>query len=458
MANRARLSWTDRYGVLLMGFLAAQAIGGKGFAYIGVPPLFVTELVLGLGLAVMLNTRCVIASMLTVPSLCLTALIILSIARTAPFVPAYGVDALRDSVLVLYALFGFIAATLLLQRPDRLIGTVAFLRWFTGIFVYLGPAVFLFSAFMMPQLPALLTNSPGLPTIRAGELGVHLSGCALMALLGLRPARPVWLCALILGILTVTSQNRGGMLAIMVPVALALPFSRAWPRVVTMGMAGVALLGLAYAADLQVPSLSGTEKPFAGERQLDARQVVDNVLSLVIPTDDAQLDDTKMFRQMWWRKIYGYTFEGPYFWTGKGFGVNLAVDDGFVVGDPNAPPLRSPHNSHMNVLARTGVPGFALWITFMITWFGTMTGWASRAWRRGDTEWGNLMFFVACYWLANVINASFDVALEGPMLASWFWCQTGFGLGIVAIYRAAVAASTPNRRAVISDRPSIATA
>jgi hypothetical protein len=138
--------------------------------------------------------------------------------------------------------------------------------------------------------------------------------------------------------------------------------------------------------------------------------------------------------------------------------VNLAVDDGFVVGDPNAPPLRSPHNSHMNVLARTGVPGFALWISFMITWFGTMTGWASRAWRKGDTEWGNLMFFVACYWLANVINASFDVALEGPMLASWFWCQTGFGLGIVAIYRAAVAASTPNRRAVISDRPSIATA
>ncbi len=64
---------------------------------------------------------------------------------------------------------------------------------------------------------------------------------------------------------------------------------------------------------------------------------------------------------------------------------------------------------------------------------------AGHAWRRGATPWGNLFLFTACYWLSNVVNASFDVALEGPMLGVWFWTQTGFGLGAVAIYRAAAA-------------------
>ena len=33
----------------------------------------------------------------------------------------------------------------------------------------------------------------------------------------------------------------------------------------------------------------------------------------------------------WWKEIVTYTINGKYFWTGKGFGVNLADDDGFQV-------------------------------------------------------------------------------------------------------------------------------
>jgi hypothetical protein len=384
---------------------------------------------------VMFQTGCILASLVTVPSLFLAALMVLTVARTVPFVSMYGVDALRDSVLVMYGSFSFIVATLLLRRPERLISVVGFLRWFSGVYVFAGPAVYLFDVIILPELPALMFSLP-LPLIRAGELGVHLSGCALLALVRLRPARPVWLCALIFGILLVAAQNRGGMLAIMVPVVVALPFTRAWPRVVVMGMVAVLVLGLAYAVNLEVPSMQPTGEHYAGERRLGARQAVDNVISLVASTKNTELDDTKLFRLLWWQKIWNYTFEGSYFWAGKGFGVNLAVDDGFVVGDPNGPPLRSPHNSHMNILARTGVPGMILWVLFMVSWFGTVMGCAIQAWRRGNTEWGNLMLFVACYWLSNVVNASFDVALEGPMLGTWFWSQTGFGLGIVAIYRA----------------------
>jgi hypothetical protein len=35
-----------------------------------------------------------------------------------------------------------------------------------------------------------------------------------------------------------------------------------------------------------------------------------------------------------------------------------------------------------------------------------------------------------------LINASFDVALEGPMLGIWFWCLFGFGVAVAMCYRA----------------------
>ena len=444
MQTVTRMDWGDRYGYALCAALAAFAIAGKGFAYLGAPPIYVTEMLLAAGILMFLQTRCMLASLLTVPSLVLAVLMLLTVVRTSPYVPRYGIDALRDSVLVLYGLFAFVTASLLLQRPERLVGVIAFLRWFTGMFVFVGPAVYILStAASMPALPELPGSGIPILSVRAGELGVHLAGCTVMALVGLRPARPVWLAALLLGIMLVASQNRGGFLAILLPVLFALPFSAAWRRVLLVVMAGAVVLGLGYAVDLEMPSRAQMERPL-GERPLGARQVVNNVLSLAGSSENRQLDDTKAFRVMWWQHIRNYTIGGQYFWTGKGFGVNLAVDDGFELGNPAAPRLRSPHNSHMNILARTGVPGIILWGMLLITWFATVMGCALRAWRNGDTEWGSLLLFAACYWLANVVNASFDVALEGPMLGVWFWCQTGFGLGVAAIYRGqSVAAPLP---------------
>jgi hypothetical protein len=37
--------------------------------------------------------------------------------------------------------------------------------------------------------------------------------------------------------------------------------------------------------------------------------------------------------------------------------------------------------------------------------------------------------------MSVIINATFDVALEGPMQGIWFWCLVGFGIGSVMIYR-----------------------
>jgi len=415
--------------------LAAYAISGKGFAYLGVSPLFVTEIVLLLGLLTMLQTRAIIASFLNLPAMILTALMALALFHTIPFVPVHGVDALRDSVLVMYALFAFMVSSLVLQKPQRIVEAVGFLRWFTGVIVVIGPAIYALNNFPVLFLPNI---APGVPilAVRAGELGVHLCGCALLALVGLRTTSWRWLAALFAGILLVASQNRGGLLAILIPVVLVLPFTRIWGKALMAGFAGLMVLGVAYAVDLEMPSRAPVDRTL-GERPLGARQAVDNILSLVLPAENRQLDDTKAFRLMWWQDILGYTVHGPLFWTGKGFGVNLAVDDGHVVGSPDFAPLRSPHNSHMNILARTGVPGAALWVAFLASWLLTIMACARTARANGDEYWGNLLLFIAGYWVSNLINASFDVALEAPMLGVWFWCQTGFGLAVVATYRAA---------------------
>jgi hypothetical protein len=47
-----------------------------------------------------------------------------------------------------------------------------------------------------------------------------------------------------------------------------------------------------------------------------------------------------------------------------------------------------------------------------------------------------LFLFVVCYAMSIMINATFDVTLEGPMQGIWFWCLFGFGIGSVMVYRA----------------------
>src|SRR5207244_1690427 len=59
---------------LLCCTLAGYALLGKGFAYVGIAPLFIGEIALGLGLCVVLRSGCRLAMLATVPSLLLATL------------------------------------------------------------------------------------------------------------------------------------------------------------------------------------------------------------------------------------------------------------------------------------------------------------------------------------------------------------------------------------------------
>jgi hypothetical protein len=77
-----------------------------------------------------------------------------------------------------------------------------------------------------------------------------------------------------------------------------------------------------------------------------------------------------------------------------------------------------------------------LWAVVLVSWFGMLMRAMLTARARGHEGWVGLFLFVVCYLMAILINASFDVVLEGPAQGIWFWCLFGWGVGSVMIYRA----------------------
>jgi O-antigen ligase len=166
-------------------------------------------------------------------------------------------------------------------------------------------------------------------------------------------------------------------------------------------------------------------------RPATLQQMLDNLLSIFGPSSDGGLEGSKQFRLAWWGKIVDYTVFGEYFWTGKGFGINLADADGFQSTLDHS--LRSPHNSEMTVLARMGVPGLLLWILVQGA-FGIGLLRAILAYRRaGDARFAAIGALLFVYWIVMLVDTSFDPYLEGPQGGIWFWAVFGLGLVVMRI-------------------------
>lgn len=173
------------------------------------------------------------------------------------------------------------------------------------------------------------------------------------------------------------------------------------------------------------------EPPAPEGRPATIDQIIENIASIFAPTSDEGLEGTKRFRLRWWTAIVNYTVFGEHFWTGKGFGINLADADGFQANEDQS--LRAPHNSHMTALARMGVPGFLLWLLLQGA-FGVglvRAVWRSR--RSRDFALAAVGAWVLAYWVAMMVNTSFDPYLEGPQGGIWFWSLFGLGIAVIEL-------------------------
>jgi O-Antigen ligase len=411
------------FHVALLTILLGYAFLGRGGAYIGVAPIYVGEVVLALG---------VISILVSLPGvhwrpihLAVAVFMLWGLFRTVPYVSLYGIDALRDGVTWAYAIFA-IAVSLTVRREHVEPLLRLYRRWLPW-FVLWVPVAAILSVVFSGALPSVPGSSEPIIDFKAGDAAVHLSAAGAFMVLGLGTtgltrARdwlwPFWLLAV--GVCSAISR---GALAAAAMMATSVLFARATTRWLSLILIGVFLFA--------VLGLVNPEVDVGLARRLSFDQVVSNLTSVLGgEQNDPVLEGTKEWRLRWWTTIVDYTVDGPYFWTGKGFGVNLADDDGFQVGDLT---LRSPHSAHLTFLARGGVPMLALWILVQAAFAFALVRAALRARAAGMAFWVRVCGWIFVFWLAALVNASFDVYLEGPMGGIWFWSMVGLGIAVAGI-------------------------
>jgi O-Antigen ligase len=421
----------DAYLALLSGVLLGYAMVGKGFAYLGIAPVYIGEIAFLTGIAIFWRTRCFAGVLTTLPALLLAATMAWVLLRTLPFIDAYGIDALRDSVIVMYGGFAFIVTALLLEDGRRVNKIVHYYGVFVNIYVPAIPFIFIAGRYMGESFPKIPGTEVPLLQLHPTDLAVHLAGATVFALVGLRKVTRLWLVFLLAGLVMVGAVARGPMLAEVLPITAATLLLGKWRQLALTFLAGLVVFSLAYA--VEPVFFDYVEARSSDERSISTRQLVENVLSITGQGGE-QTEGTKEWRLQWWDMIVGNTIFGPNFWTGRGFGLNIADADGFRT-EHNQAPLRSPHNVQMTMLARAGVPGVTLWLGAVLSWLGMMMHAMRTALRCGQTEWAGLFLFLGCYVGSIIINASFDPVLEGPMQGVWFWSLIGFGIGSVMVYR-----------------------
>ena len=415
--------WLDALCLSLLGY----ALFGKGWAYIGIPPVFIGEVTLLCGLAWLVwsgGWR----TTLFVPCFWLVLLLGLWVAaRTYPDLAANGIEAMRDAMIAGYSAFSLVTFAYVLARPARLVTLCRRFNRFTTIFVVATPFAWFGFRFFGESIPRWPWADVPLVVPKGGDIQVHLAGVLAFWVAGLGGAVPLWrLLMLAVCVVSVGTYDRAGLLSFLAIFAICFtlkPRNNSLWRLVGVGICGLVILAVS-GLRVKMPNR---------EREVSFAQVMANFTSLSGASRTGDLDETKEWRLNWWSDIVAYTLNGKYFWTGKGFGLNLADDDGYQVEDDGS--LRSPHNGHLTMLARAGVPGFVLWLSCHLGWGWAMASGYLRCRRSGEEKWAALLLFLMAYGTAFTINTSFDVFIEGPMGGVWYWSVYGFGLAALWLHR-----------------------
>lgn len=328
------------------------------------------------------------------------------------------IDVIRDSFMFNYGYFVFIIFVLRDEIPQFKEKLYIIYKWF--------PLVLTISFFLRNTFPSLLElevfGRVPLLLYKNGDLGVHVLIATLFTLNGnikmSMRHRVLNLVLLVYLFLVAATFNRGGMMAFVIGFSIYVFMLRKTPlgkQIIGYFKFMPAVLVVALALYVNTKS-SGEEQG----RNVGLDQLKNNVVSLVDQKSqlgsESGLNENVLWRLVWWGKIIDYTVFGPYFFQGKGVGINLAVSDDIEMEDDT---LRSPHSFHLNILARFGVPVFLFWLWWMYCLFRPL-----KTKIKDDPD--ELLYI--CVIAACLVNSSFDVSLEGPMAALPFWIFIGLSL------------------------------
>ena len=337
--SRRTLTAGDRYLALLAIVLLGYALMGKGFAYIGFPPLYVGEIAFLIGIAVFLRSGVLVASIATLPAVVLVATMMWVLVRTVPFLNVYGFDALRDSVIILYGGFAFVVIGLLLEDARRIDTVIRYYRTVLVVF----PAIsvgFWLTKYWVEYVPKLY--GPRADGRDHGELPRNASGGNRGFCPGRLPEGFVSVgCRLDSHAGHARRDQSGGYAGR--PCAYRVCDDHAGTVALDADHVGGGIRHLR--SPLCGEAISpNTRRPRINRAPVSAHQIVENPKS-VVGQSGQQTEGTKQWRLDWWDVIINDTIHGPNFWTGRGFGLNIADEDGFAgtrSSSGSAPPNLKP--------------------------------------------------------------------------------------------------------------------
>jgi hypothetical protein len=325
------------------------------------------------------------------------------------------VDLIRDSFIFQYGWFVFILF-LFKEKLEIIWETLFFIyKWF--------PFVALLNFILQYFVPFFETVAPfgGIPILlyKNGDMGVQLLISTLLLLYTFENKTLKWRVVLSLVIaldfLILASYSRSGIVAFLASMLCFIYFNKdiqlqSRVRLLIKYLPIVLLIVTPIYINIKVA------ENFQG-RSVGLEQIKNNFSSIVGGTTDATSENNVVWRLVWWAKIIDYSLSPPNFFIGKGLGINLATDDDILTLDDS---LRSPHNFHLNIMARFGILLFMIWTYFLIQLLKPLF----------KKQLQGKRLLIGCILLAFLLNASFDVFLEGPMGAFPFW--TWMGLYLIA--------------------------
>ena len=323
------------------------------------------------------------------------------------------IDLIRDSFIFQYGWFVFIL--FLFKEKLEII-------WETLFFIYKWlPFVALLNFILQYFVPFFETVAPfgGIPILlyKNGDMGVQLLISTLLLLYSFENKTLKWrvLLSLVIALdfLILASYSRSGIVAFLASMLCFIYFNKdiqlqSRVRLLIKYLPIILLIVTPIYINIKV-----TEN-FQG-RAVGLEQIKNNFSSIVGGTTDATSENNVVWRLVWWAKIIDYSLSSPNFFIGKGLGMNLATDDDIITLDDS---LRSPHNFHLNIMSRFGVLLFMIWMYFLIQLLKPLF----------KKQLQGKRLLIGCILLAFLLNASFDVFLEGPMGAFPFWTWLGLYL------------------------------
>jgi len=320
------------------------------------------------------------------------------------------VELLQDAFMFFYAFFIFIVFLFTVEFEQFKQKIFTLYKWY--------PLVVFFTFLLVSYIPFFqsfkLFGDIPLLMYKYGDMAIHLLITTLLLLCGHIKMSKRFLALNIIIIaylfLVIAAYNRAGMVSYVAGLFLFLfvyrkKFSAAAISSYLKIVPFVLLVVMAFYVNTKV------DENFQG-RTIGIEQLKQNVTSIFSADIDGSLSDNKVWRLAWWYKILVDATTPKNAFIGKGVGENLALINDIKVENEG---LRAPHNFHLNILARFGFVFLFIWIWWIVMHMKNI--------RASNGNEFNVMVLVMM--MAFLVNASFDVYLEGPMGAFPFWTWLG---------------------------------